>query len=163
MRRTKTIRVTCPVCEQTRTLANDQRSGCHTGFVRCRGCAQQARRAAFAAERAARPVWCVHCTERRCARACGLCRDCFRVPELAARYAKDTPTRRRGPGQGMATPPLPTAPCYADPGSESKVAVMARRAANGQAVNHPDDCRVVVESWLGRSSRALSEHGSDAA
>lgn len=160
----KTLTVTCPVCSQERTLLHDRRTGIPSsgGVLRCAPCGYAARKAAFAAERGKRPKVCVHCKERTPARACGLCRDCWKVPKLQKRYAVATPTCRRGAGQGMATPPLPAAPTYADPGSAARVEVMRLRAERGEAIFHPGDERVVIEAHLGRSGWTLSDFGDSA-
>lgn len=155
----KKVRVRCPDCGGARTLAHDRRANCARGLVRCRPCAVAATVARNAAARAARPTVCVHCAARKVARPSGLCAPCYRVPGLKERYRSTHAANRRGAGQGVAAPPPPDAPTWAAPGSAQKIAVMERRAANGRSVAHPDDEKIVVESWLSRSSGRPSEFG----
>lgn len=68
----------------------------------------------------------------------GLCRPCYRDPDVRAQYAV-IPTTNCGLALSNAKLPMPNTPTDAQPGSEEKVAILEARAAAGEQLWHPKD------------------------
>lgn len=85
---------------------------------------------------------CRLCLVKSASRPRGLCWVCYytRRDEVPM---TDSPHARRGNGVGVADNPCrpPAEPTAALPGTDAKVAVMAARAARGEAVFHAEDAR----------------------
>lgn len=83
---------------------------------------------------------CAHCRWRLCCRPRGLCFACHLDPSTRMQHPmKDSPTNRRGVGNGFKTAPFPACPTSARPGSQAKVDVMAARVLAGEGLWHPLD------------------------
>jgi hypothetical protein len=96
-----------------------------------------------------RPV-CRCCAKSRVNRPRGLCWSCYYRPGVRERFPSTSKYARRGVGLfcGRGIPPRRST--GAAPGSEEKIAVLAERAANGQALWHPDDVRMPEGLTKGR-------------
>jgi hypothetical protein len=88
---------------------------------------------------------CRHCQRVPSNRPRGLCWSCYYTPGVRDLYPSTSKFARRGVGDfnGQAALPEPT---DAPPGSPEKVAVLAQRARLGQALWHPRDAPMDVES-----------------
>lgn len=82
---------------------------------------------------------CAHCGERRWIHARGICRPCFRVPEIKALYQPADSSRRSDVGLRPGSGTLPPFATEAPPGSIEKVDVLIQRARDGYALWHPND------------------------
>lgn len=86
---------------------------------------------------------CRHCNLKNANRPMGLCWSCYYSPARAL-YTSTSKYARRGVRDSHASRPLPKKPTSATAGSSAKVAVLASRAARGEQLWHPDDCRAKV-------------------
>ncbi len=104
---------------------------------------------------------CRHCRRSKPCRPRGLCHVCYYTPGVRELYPTVcSPCSRRGVLDFYGTPPRPGSPTNAAPGSEEKVAVLAKRAAHGEALHHPDDltaAQVTIEAWLVPLCHAIIE------
>jgi hypothetical protein len=86
-------------------------------------------------------VPCRHCGRLTPVAPRGLCRPCYLAPHVRSLYP---PARAgRDPALGGLAP-MPTEPTTALPGTPAKVAVLCRRAAQGEALWHPEDAALPV-------------------
>ena len=86
---------------------------------------------------------CRHCQQAKVNRPRGLCWTCYYRPGIREKYPSTSKFARRGVGNFNGPAPLPSFPTEALPGSPEKVAVLAERARNRQALWHPHDADVV--------------------
>ena len=87
---------------------------------------------------------CLNCRVKNANRPRGLCWRCYYTLGLREDFAPVNKFGRRaevGLTQKVKTP----TPTDAMPGTEEKVAVLVSRAANGEALWHPDDAKHFVE------------------
>lgn len=84
---------------------------------------------------------CSHCDKRPVQRPRGLCWTCYYTPGVRERYTSGSRYAKRGVSNGCIDAPLPPVATLADPGSEEKIAILAQRAALGQALHHPRDAK----------------------
>lgn len=99
---------------------------------------------------------CRHCLQRPCAPyKRGLCRRCYRDPEIRALYPRlHNRTYNHIP---MPILPLPDEPTLAWPGSRAKILVMIERMSTGRHPHHPHDARLDRED--GRVRRPVVVDG----
>ena len=93
-------------------------------------------------------MMCRHCGRFRVNRPRGLCWSCYYTPGLRDRYPSSSKFARRGVGNSNERVLMPTWPTSATPGSPEKVAVLEQRAQMHQALWHPADAPMDVESRL---------------
>jgi hypothetical protein len=88
---------------------------------------------------------CRHCKRVNSNRPRGLCWSCYYTPGVRDLYPSTSKFARRGISDfnGRAAMPEPTA---APPGTAAKVAVLEQRARLGQALWHPQDAPMDIES-----------------
>ena len=82
---------------------------------------------------------CRHCHRAKANRPRGLCWTCYYAPGVRDLYPSTSKYARRGFADTYATPALDAEPTTARPGSPEKAAVLARRAALGMTLWHPQD------------------------
>lgn len=82
---------------------------------------------------------CQHCHERPICRPRRLCWVCFYTPGVRGRYPSTSRFARRGLANGCFTPPPPTFPTQARPGSPEKIAVLSERVRSRVSLWHPED------------------------
>ncbi len=82
---------------------------------------------------------CRHCNLHPVNRPRGLCWSCYYAPGVRELYPSTSKYARRGVGNFNGNPDLPSEATDALPGTEEKIAVLARRAALRQSLWHPDD------------------------
>jgi hypothetical protein len=85
-----------------------------------------------------RPL-CRHCEAKPANRPRGLCWGCYYNPGVLALYPSTSKYARQGVGNGFRCGAALPERTDALPGTEDKIAVLARRAAAGLALHHPDD------------------------
>lgn len=84
---------------------------------------------------------CRHCRRTRATRPRGLCWHCYFAPGVRDLYPVSGKFAARGLGLANAEPPPPAERTRALPGTEEKVAALARRVEAGEGLWHPDDGR----------------------
>jgi len=90
---------------------------------------------------------CRHCGRQRSSRPRGLCWTCYYTPGVRRLYPSTSKFAHKGDDFcGLAE--LPAVPTDARPGSPEKVAILQQRADLHQALWHPDDAPLDVESRL---------------
>jgi hypothetical protein len=89
---------------------------------------------------------CRHCGRVPSIRPRGLCWSCYYSPGLRDQYPSTCKFARRGLDDFNGRVPLPPEPTSAPPGSPEKVAILMERARKRQALWHPDDAPMDVES-----------------
>src|SRR5258705_11324836 len=87
---------------------------------------------------------CGHCKKVRSTRRGGLCWTCYYTLGLRDLYPSTSKFARRGVGNFCGTAPLPEAATDAVPGTEEKILILMERAAQRQALFHPDDNNTAV-------------------
>jgi hypothetical protein len=91
---------------------------------------------------------CRHCGRRPVNRPRGLCWTCYYTPGLRQQYPSTSKFARHGVDDFNGQVALPPEPTRALPGSPEKVNVLAQRARHRQALWHPQDAPMDVESHL---------------
>ena len=86
---------------------------------------------------------CIHCRKRLVSRARELCAVCYRSRKIRRSYP---PTPRQDPSGYDYTTRVPCEPTDAWPGTNEKLAVLMRRAANGEHLFHADDPRITPDA-----------------
>ena len=92
-------------------------------------------------------MMCRHCGRVPAGRPRGLCWGCYYEPGVLPLYPSTSKFARRGVGLADRPAPLPR-PTSARPGSPEKVAILEERARLHQALWHPNDAPMDVESRL---------------
>jgi len=87
---------------------------------------------------------CRHCQKTKSNRPRGLCWSCYYAPGVRELYPSTSKFARRGVANFNGAAPEPEAPTEAPPGSEEKIRVLMERAANKEALWHPDDVTVAT-------------------
>jgi hypothetical protein len=118
--------------------------------------------------RSKQPGVCLHCGRHNDWRTRNLCTTCYKFPEIREQYPM-VKNCRGGMNWGNSAweallnqkPESAVTPTDAFPGSDEKIAVMAERYANNQAVFHPDDvtCFTTLahaSGWTERDFKALA-------
>jgi hypothetical protein len=90
-------------------------------------------------------MMCRHCGKVKSNRPRGLCWSCYYSPGVREKYPSTSKFARRGVSDYNGLSPLPE-PTQALPGSPEKVAVLEMRARLRQALWHPADAPMDVES-----------------
>jgi hypothetical protein len=85
------------------------------------------------------PRKCRHCRRPKVNRPRGLCWTCYYRPGVSELYPSTDIRGRRGVGNFCGNAPLDPERSDALPGSEERIAVLARRAAAGLALFRPDE------------------------
>jgi hypothetical protein len=91
---------------------------------------------------------CRHCGRVPVNRPRGLCWSCYYTPGLRELYPSTSKFAHRGVQDFNGGAVLPATPTQALPGSPEKVAVLEQRARLRQALWHPLDAPMDVESRL---------------
>jgi hypothetical protein len=90
---------------------------------------------------------CRNCNRVPSNRPRGLCWSCYYRPGVRERFPSTSKFARRGVGDFNGPAALPE-PTDAPPGSPEKVAILEERARLGQALWHPHDAPMDVESRM---------------
>ena len=91
---------------------------------------------------------CRHCGRVPSNRPRGLCWSCYYKPGVRELYPSTSKFARRGLDDFNGRAAAPAAPTEAAPGSPEKILVLMERARKRQALWHPDDAPMDVESRL---------------
>ena len=97
---------------------------------------------------------CRHCGERPANRPRGLCWRDFYTPGVKELYPSTSKYARRGSGGGTGPGATPTVPCPHAQGSPGRIETLAARAAAGESLWHPGDCREITADADGRAGHA---------
>lgn len=90
-----------------------------------------------------KPAICRHCNERMANRPLGLCYRDYENKEVRRQYQTVCKFGRRAPVEDFnGNAPLPE-PCDCNPGSEEKIAVLARRVELRQSLHCPQERKFV--------------------
>jgi hypothetical protein len=89
---------------------------------------------------------CRHCNAHKANRPRGLCWTCYYTPGVREKFPSTSKFARRGVNDFNGRVALPAAPTEAPPGSPEKVAILIERARLRQALWHPQDAPMDVES-----------------
>ena len=140
------VEVECPVCHATRTVSAVRHGQIRRGLVtgRCEPCFRKEMAAKAREEQP--PQACRHCAVPVAGRPRGLCHKCYDNRRVRAMYPPDAkPTYRFGEGNVTVGKPA-SKPTSAAPGTEQKILVMMARAARGEALFHPEDCKTMHDT-----------------
>jgi hypothetical protein len=89
---------------------------------------------------------CRHCNAHRANRPRGLCWSCYYTPGVRDQYPSTSKFARRGIHDFNGRGTLPDEPTAATPGTPEKVAILIERARMRQALWHPHDAPMDIES-----------------
>ncbi|MSR54209.1 MAG: hypothetical protein EXS09_13090 [Gemmataceae bacterium] len=82
---------------------------------------------------------CRNCQKSKVNRPRGLCWSCYYKPGIRQQFPSTSKFARRGLGNFCGQAVAPTCCTRAVPGSTEKIAILAERARNQQALWHPAD------------------------
>jgi hypothetical protein len=91
---------------------------------------------------------CRHCHAAPVSRPRGLCWSCYYAPGVRDLYPSTSKYARRGLNDFNGRATLPQAATRALPGSPEKVTILEQRARHRQALWHPQDAPMDIESFL---------------
>ena len=100
------------------------------------------------------PAKCRHCGRPKVNRPRGLCWGCWGRRDVRESYPITSKFARRGVGNSNAASKPAASPCPHPQGSPGRIDTLSARAAAGESLWHPGDCREVTADATGRAGHA---------